>query len=311
MNLAYIPQTNVEGANMLALEALNGGTDGVIFKVNGQIEYQKLFKGILFPACYLGLNVPFDAVHDLFQHLSDSQSELKGFISVNNLVGVLDGDAGQLMTGFGDQIKTLVIKEPTTQYGTLEEITRLLCQGILVINSLLESGIPLPDILKNFQFSLNISSRFLWEICRLRCLRILFHQVMVKYGSNLSPACIPIHVFTSHPISAENNPTDLNRDRSLQLISNTTQAMSAILGGCNTLSVITGQQSGDMIQTTSRVARNVSHILREESFFHRSADPIAGSYYLEDLTHNMMKHIWSGLREMERTGGYRGITTQR
>jgi methylmalonyl-CoA mutase len=75
----------------------------------------------------------------------------------------------------------------------------------------------------------------------------------------------------------------------LILLSNTTQAMSAILGGCNTL--ITNVHEENSLGT--RIARNVSNILKEESHFDKVADVSAGSYYIETLTDKIAEAIWT------------------
>jgi len=313
LNLEYVCHSDPETSNTQAMEALSRGADGIVLEINKPVDHQTQFKDISLRHCYLGLQGPYDAIRDLCQYLAANQPAIKGFVSVYNLMEVIGLDRDELFPrpGFNGQFKTLVIQEPTGEYGTLEEVSRLLSQGILIINTLLEARIPLSVILKNIHFSLKIGSHYLWEICRLRSLRILFHQIIKKYGSDFPPASIPIHVFTSGPLSNLDLSTDNREAHSRLLISNTTQAMSAILGGCNSLSILPGVLEGADQVSIRRIARNVSHIVREESFFHRVSDPVAGSYYLEDLTHNMMGHIWSGLRELERTGGYQYITAQR
>ena len=70
--------------------------------------------------------------------------------------------------------------------------------------------------------------------------------------------------------------------------------MAAILGGCDVLTVSEEDPNQPMM---SRVARNVSNILREESHFSNVADPIAGSFFLEDLTNQLTESAWKRLQK--------------
>ena len=64
-----------------------------------------------------------------------------------------------------------------------------------------------------------------------------------------------------------------------------TEAMSAVLGGTDSLTV----EPFDIVfrkpdEFSERIARNQQLLLKEESYFDKVADPAAGSYYIEKLT---------------------------
>ena len=69
----------------------------------------------------------------------------------------------------------------------------------------------------------------------------------------------------------------------------TTASMAAILGGCDVLTVDAEDPDN---ATMSRAARNVSNVLREESHFSKVADPLAGSYFIDDLTRQLSENVW-------------------
>ena len=85
-----------------------------------------------------------------------------------------------------------------------------------------------------------------------------------------------------------------------------TQAMSAVIGGVDRLYIPPANAGVPEAPTpfTRRVARNVHHILKMESFLDRVADPGAGSYYIEKLTDTLAESAWSQLQEIERAGGF-------
>jgi methylmalonyl-CoA mutase len=104
---------------------------------------------------------------------------------------------------------------------------------------------------------------------------------------------VQIHAFTT--ISLDDKT---KADPYLNMLSNTSQAMSAILGGCDLLTVYPHNRG---IEPTDdfgkRIARNISVILREEAYFDKVADPAAGSYYLEKLTDQFSASIWEAFRQ--------------
>ena len=67
------------------------------------------------------------------------------------------------------------------------------------------------------------------------------------------------------------------------MIRATLQAISAITGGCDGLTIPTPTlPEGDVL--ARRVVRNIHNLLRDESFLARVADPLGGSYTVEQLT---------------------------
>jgi methylmalonyl-CoA mutase len=81
------------------------------------------------------------------------------------------------------------------------------------------------------------------------------------------------------------------------LLRATTQALSAAIGGCDTLEV-------RPFRFSNRLAINVQRILREESHINRVADPAGGSYYVESLTDSLAREAWKLFQQVEAQGGY-------
>ncbi len=302
--------------NQQLLVALAGGADGIVITSGGLNHWEQLLAGVSLSDCYLGVEGTLQDILGLLEYLEPVRETQLGFFVIADLNEQLEQRNSDLIrllnrdTGF----RSLVLQVTKTKPGTLDELALLLCQGIYAINTLMEANIPLLTILKNIQFSLRIGDSYLWEICRLRCLRILFHQVVQQYGVlDYLPGSLVIQATTSdfqtpdingsEPLSASQT-TDKNTGNH-QLLRNTTQTMAAVLGGCNIVSIVPHQHGFSSDDPwPRRIARNISHILREECHFHKMADPVAGSYYLEELTTKMLKDVWSRLQQLESSGGY-------
>jgi methylmalonyl-CoA mutase len=130
------------------------------------------------------------------------------------------------------------------------------------------------------------------EIAKLRAARILWAQVVAAFGDT---ACrMHLHVRTP-----QRNKSSY--DCYTNLLRVTTEALSAVLGGCDRLTV--GSFGFD-----SHLAVNLQHILKEESHLDAVADPAAGSYYIEALTDSLAREAWKLLQQVETEGGFAAAT---
>ena len=126
----------------------------------------------------------------------------------------------------------------------------------------------------NQQFIFRIKSNFFTEIAKLRAFRILWKN---KTGKN------PF-------ILAETSLLNKNKDCYNNIISTTTETMSAIFGGADGILVNSFKQPFDNCDEFSRrIARNQQLILKHESYLNKVLDPAAGSYYIENLTKDLLK----------------------
>jgi len=81
----------------------------------------------------------------------------------------------------------------------------------------------------------------------------------------------------------------------------TTEALSAVLGGCDSLTITA-------CGFDPHLADNVHHILREESHLDAVSDPGAGAYYIEALTGEVAAAAWSLFQHIEAAGGWTAFT---
>lgn len=109
-----------------------------------------------------------------------------------------------------------------------------------------------------------IGSNYFFEIAKLRAARLLWK------GSDLY-----IHARTTLSNASLYDPYT-------NLLRATTEALSAVIGGCDALEVRPFRYS-------ERLAINVQRILKEEAHLDRVADPAGGSYYVESLTDSMVR----------------------
>ncbi len=171
-----------------------------------------------------------------------------------------------------------------------EKISDELAQLAKNLVELLETDLEADLVLNNLVFSTLARSNYFEEIAKLRALRFLMTEIAQKYSKNYLAENIHILASTSVRASLE--------DPYQNMLSNTTQAMAGIIGGCNSLWVLPHNQQVEEVSAFSeRIARNISNLLREESYFGAVIDPAAGSYYLENLTDKFMETAWEKFRK--------------
>jgi methylmalonyl-CoA mutase len=137
------------------------------------------------------------------------------------------------------------------------------------------------------------------EIAKLRAARLLWSVVINGFHHESRESTrMDIHCVTS-----EWNKTVY--DPYVNMLRTQTEAMSAILGGTDSLTVepfdITFRHPDEF---SERIARNQQLILKEEAYFDKVADPAAGSYYIENLTNLIAENAWKLFLEIENQGGF-------
>ena len=140
----------------------------------------------------------------------------------------------------------------------------------------------------NIQFSIAIGKSYFVEIAKIRALKILWANVLKAYGWEATSPSIEAHL---SPSCQSDNPYQ-------NMIAATTQAMSAVLGGVDRLTILPANAATEKADDfTRRIARNVQHLLKMEAYFDRVIDPAAGSYYIEQLTEQLAKQAWKVIQQ--------------
>ena len=149
-------------------------------------------------------------------------------------------------------------------------------------------------VVQNIQFVVEATDSFFVTIAKIRALRWLLIQMYDLYEVNHKPYI--------HSITSKGTDERSLNDENWNLIRNTTQSFACILGGTNAITV-TSHQAKDVEKSISmiwsdRIARNISLILREESFVDATADPISGSYYCRQMTDKLIESAWEKFQKL-------------
>ena len=138
-----------------------------------------------------------------------------------------------------------------------------------------------------------IGSNYFFEIAKLRAARVLWATAITAFNpTDKKPAAIRIHARTARSNMSLFDPYT-------NLLRVTTEAASAMVGGCDSLAVGT-------FGFDSHLSINVQRVLREEAYLTTVADPAGGSYYIESLTDSLAHAAWKLFQEIEAVDGWAG-----
>lgn len=146
-------------------------------------------------------------------------------------------------------------------------------------------------------FSFPIGTNYFFEIAKLRAARLLWPRVVTAYDPHARPTT---RIFAQ---TSEWNKTVY--DPYVNMLRGTTEAMSAIIGGAELVTVTPFHAAfAAPDEFARRMGVNTQLILRAEAHFDELSDPASGSWYIESLTDTMAREAWKLFQQMEAAGGY-------
>jgi methylmalonyl-CoA mutase len=145
-------------------------------------------------------------------------------------------------------------------------------------------------------FQLSVGSNYFHEIAKLRAFRILWESLLKEYDVE----DIEAHIF-AQPSTRNKTIYDYN----VNMLRTTSECMSAVLGGANTISNISYDH---MYAKTNnfgvRISRNQLLILQQESGFKNAQNIAEGSYYIEAIAEQMAEKALIIFKQIENGGGF-------
>jgi methylmalonyl-CoA mutase len=148
-------------------------------------------------------------------------------------------------------------------------------------------------------FSFAIGANYFFQIAKLRALRMLWARAVESFGGSAESARARIYARTSRW-------NETIYDPHVNALRATTEAMSAVLGGADSVTVAPFDECYKRPDEASRrLARNTQIILKREALLAQVADPGAGSYCLEAITDFLAREGWKSMQKIEAGGGYR------
>jgi methylmalonyl-CoA mutase len=178
------------------------------------------------------------------------------------------------------------------------ELAYTLADGLEYIRTGLNAGLTIDDFAPRLSFFWAIGMNHFMEIAKMRAARLLWAKIVNQFSpKNPKSLALRTHCQTSGYSLTEQDPFN-------NVMRTCVEAMSAALG--HTQSLHTNSLDEAIALPTdfsARIARNTQLLIQEETNICRAVDPWGGSYYVENLTHDLAHKAWSLIREVEELGG--------
>lgn len=276
VHIHFTASHNYSGTLKLFTEALKANNQNTS-KINGSLNFDNLSYRLLYGKYFPSKENNFDEAADLVKSI-DLEISLFKAITVN---ARYFHNAGA---------------------SAVQELAFALASGNEYLAQLTERGIGIDNAAKHMQFVFSIGSNYFMEIAKLRAARLLWSKIVEQY----KPADSSCQAMTIHSETSMWNKTVY--DPHVNILRTTTEAMSAAIGGSNSIRInpfdSTYKKPDDL---SGRIARNTQIILKSESYLDKIVDPSAGSYYIENLTNSIVEAAWKLFVSVEEKGGFASV----
>jgi methylmalonyl-CoA mutase len=178
------------------------------------------------------------------------------------------------------------------------ELAYTLADGLEYLRTGIGAGMPIDSFAPRLSFFWGIGMNHFMEIAKLRAGRILWAKIVKRLGAESSKSmALRTHSQTSGYSLTEQDPFN-------NVARTCIEAMAAVLG--HTQSLHTNSLDEAIALPTdfsARIARNTQLFLQHETDICRAVDPWGGSYYVENLTDELVQKAWELIEEVEELGG--------
>jgi methylmalonyl-CoA mutase len=330
---------NAKEANAKALDILCKGATSLGFKLNkddlSADFIAALLKDIVAESCELNFDICISSAAELATLLTDYFQSQKN--DVTKLHGSINFDPVKRMLQAGRERtkEEIVAKAKATIEASVglpfyrvigvnanvlsnagafiaQELGYSLAWGNDYLSMMVEAGVDTSLAAKKIKFTYGVGGNYFMEIAKFRAARMLWAMIVDAYqpackkddcSSTENCICKCAAKMRIHAETSTYNKTIF--DANVNMLRTQTEAMSATLGGVNSLTVL-GYDSiyKPTDEFSERIARNQQLLLKEECHFDKVSDPAAGSYYVETLTNEIAAQAWKLFLEVEEQGGF-------
>ena len=181
----------------------------------------------------------------------------------------------------------------------VQELAFTIADGVEYVRTAINSGLDVDSFAPRLSFFFAIGMNFFMEIAKLRAARILWSTLMKEKfdPKNEKSLMLRTHCQTSGVSLTSKDPYN-------NIMRTTIEAMSAIFGGTQSLHTNAFDEAlGLPTEFAARIARNTQLVIQEETGITNVVDPLAGSYYIETLTDQLVTAARVLIDEVEDMGG--------
>jgi methylmalonyl-CoA mutase len=178
------------------------------------------------------------------------------------------------------------------------ELAYTLADGLEYIRTGLATGMKIDDFAPRLSFFWAIGMNHFMEIAKMRAARMIWAKLVKQFNpKDEKSLALRTHCQTSGWSLTEQDPFN-------NVARTCIEATAAAFGGTQSLHTNALDEAIALpTDFSARIARNTQIYLQEETKITKTVDPWAGSYYVEQLTHEIAEKAWQLIEEVEELGG--------
>ena len=181
----------------------------------------------------------------------------------------------------------------------VQELAYTIADGIEYVRTAIGSGMDVDKFAPRLSFFFAIGMNFFMEIAKLRAARILWATLMEEKFTPQDQRSLMLRTHTQ-----TSGVSLTSKDPYNNIMRTTIEGLSAVLGGTQSLHTNSFDEAlGLPTEFAARIARNTQLVIQEETGITNVIDPLAGSYYVESLTSELVDAAMVLINEVEEMGG--------
>lgn len=180
----------------------------------------------------------------------------------------------------------------------VQEIAFTLSNGKAYVKAALEKGLDINVFGKRLSFFFNAHNNLFEEVAKFRAARRMWARMMKELGAT-DPKAMMLRFHTQtggSTLTAQQPQNNISRV--------TIQTLAAVLGGTQSLHT-NGYDEALSLPTeeAARIALRTQQVVAFESGVTDTVDPLAGSYFVENLTNDVEAAAWQLIAKIDAMGG--------
>lgn len=181
----------------------------------------------------------------------------------------------------------------------VEELAFTFANGIAYVENALKAGLKIDEFAPRLAFFFNCHNDFLEEVSKFRAARRIWAKIMKDRFNAKDPRSMMLRFHTQTAGSSLTAQQPLNN-----IVRTTIQAMAAVCGGTQSLHTNSFDEAlGLPTEESATVALRTQQIIAEESGLASVADPLGGSWLIEEWTNRIEKEVFKQIEIIDTLGG--------
>jgi methylmalonyl-CoA mutase N-terminal domain/subunit len=180
-----------------------------------------------------------------------------------------------------------------------QEVGFTIADGIAYVEAAIKAGLDVDKFAGQLSFFFNAHNDLLEEVAKYRAARRLWARIMKeRFGARKDKS----QMMRFHTQTAGSALTAQQVDNNIVRV--TIQTLAAVLGGTQSLHTNSRDEALALpTQQSVKIALRTQQIVAHESGITNTIDPLAGSYYVEELTDQIAKEAENYIKKIDTLGG--------